>query len=533
MSVLPFIDFRSTKDSNGITDFEKSVILIYKDGLYKDYTYKGFIDKKNRKNGHGKLISPALITYEGEWYKDKPVGDFTVVYPMPDANNKLKYIGTINNKLERHGKNGALYKESTYNIEVRSLCIRDIKDLRFNTDIYRDILSLPKGEWINDIPIGCFFVYDSVGYNYYGNISLKDGNIFYEGMGCEIKSNDHTKYMFGLFENSYLMTCEKSIICDNRLLFIGSVIDGEPNYGKMIYLDKNRVFVGLFKAWFEPSTGIITKSKYDKIEKWSINDDMTCTYETPQLLCKGHFKYLLDGLPVMYGDYETRYFNGTVVKGRINYVDKDLEDTPSGKILYSNGDIYEGEISGYMRNGFGKMTYINDINIPEKYNSISSYFNNDKPIPLPSKCGICLTNESNILFLPCGHFRTCTKCFDEIFKNPVCECPYCRNEIIFLVSPEIPDNFHVRKLLKGQKYRIEKNKAGDDAILVRLSSYNNIEDCYPIESKQYRCFVCDVEDAEFICNMKLYCQNCPTPKCGHLSKDNYCDFNCVKHKIYF
>ena len=126
-----------------MTDFSKS----------KDYIYEGLVNLENQKNGFGKLISPSLISYEGEWCKDKPIGDFTILYPPDILNESVKYIGTINDKLERHGKNGVLYKGPFYTIQVRSLCIRDRKDLGINSDIYSEILKLPKGEWINDIII--------------------------------------------------------------------------------------------------------------------------------------------------------------------------------------------------------------------------------------------------------------------------------------------------------------------------------------------------------------------------------------------
>ena len=41
------------------------------------------------------------------------------------------------------------------------------------------------------------------------------------------------------------------------------------------------------------------------------------------------------------------------------------------------------------------------------------------------RCKICLTNESNVLFLPCRHFSTCTACNKKL-KN---ECHICRQRI--------------------------------------------------------------------------------------------------------
>ena len=67
-----------------MTDFSKS----------KDYIYEGLVNLENQKNGFGKLISPSLISYEGEWCKDKPIGDFTILYPPDILNESVKYIGT-------------------------------------------------------------------------------------------------------------------------------------------------------------------------------------------------------------------------------------------------------------------------------------------------------------------------------------------------------------------------------------------------------------------------------------------------------
>ena len=35
-------------------------------------------------------------------------------------------------------------------------------------------------------------------------------------------------------------------------------------------------------------------------------------------------------------------------------------------------------------------------------------------------CKICYTNELNVVFLPCGHVVSCTKCAEVLYKCPIC-----------------------------------------------------------------------------------------------------------------
>jgi baculoviral IAP repeat-containing protein 7/8 len=48
-------------------------------------------------------------------------------------------------------------------------------------------------------------------------------------------------------------------------------------------------------------------------------------------------------------------------------------------------------------------------------------------------CKICLLNEIEVVFLPCGHFTTCSKC-----AAAICKCPICRTNIRGLVRAFIP-----------------------------------------------------------------------------------------------
>ena len=148
-------------------------------------------------------------------------------------------------------------------------------------------------------------------------------------MGCKFKGKDkdNSEYMFGIYSDSCLMTYDKSIVCENRLLFIGNIVKGVQTYGKMTYLDKNRFFTGSFKGWFEPLYGIIIVKIDDTLEKWTMNDDMTCTYETSKSICSGKFKYIQNGLPVMVGYYEILYFDNI---SNISNISGTIEDGVKG-----------------------------------------------------------------------------------------------------------------------------------------------------------------------------------------------------------
>lgn len=40
------------------------------------------------------------------------------------------------------------------------------------------------------------------------------------------------------------------------------------------------------------------------------------------------------------------------------------------------------------------------------------------------KCKICIENKAIIVFVPCGHNRTCYECSEKVI-----ECPFCRKKI--------------------------------------------------------------------------------------------------------
>lgn len=49
-------------------------------------------------------------------------------------------------------------------------------------------------------------------------------------------------------------------------------------------------------------------------------------------------------------------------------------------------------------------------------------------------CCCCLSENANVLYLPCNHFNVCQKC-DKRLKKKKKPCPICRNEIKFRLYP--------------------------------------------------------------------------------------------------
>lgn len=40
-------------------------------------------------------------------------------------------------------------------------------------------------------------------------------------------------------------------------------------------------------------------------------------------------------------------------------------------------------------------------------------------------CSVCLCSEKDTVFLPCGHFHTCSECSKMVSNCPICRIPIC------------------------------------------------------------------------------------------------------------
>lgn len=49
-------------------------------------------------------------------------------------------------------------------------------------------------------------------------------------------------------------------------------------------------------------------------------------------------------------------------------------------------------------------------------------------------CIVCLTNVKEVIFVPCGHFNTCSDCNLKLVKR---NCPICRQTIINTITPDM------------------------------------------------------------------------------------------------
>lgn len=61
-----------------------------------------------------------------------------------------------------------------------------------------------------------------------------------------------------------------------------------------------------------------------------------------------------------------------------------------------------------------------DIVSTSDLNSITLYEDTET-----NECAICLCNEKNTIFIPCGHYYCCNVCSDKLR-----ECPICRSQIL-------------------------------------------------------------------------------------------------------
>jgi hypothetical protein len=48
-------------------------------------------------------------------------------------------------------------------------------------------------------------------------------------------------------------------------------------------------------------------------------------------------------------------------------------------------------------------------------------------------CIVCMSNEKNVVFAPCGHYALCTDCAIKI-KNSSGKCPICRTTIMSIID---------------------------------------------------------------------------------------------------
>lgn len=59
--------------------------------------------------------------------------------------------------------------------------------------------------------------------------------------------------------------------------------------------------------------------------------------------------------------------------------------------------------------------------------------NLDKPNPnsnnIDKECKICMDQDINAIFLPCGHVYSCISCAEQIFTSNTSNCPVCREPL--------------------------------------------------------------------------------------------------------
>lgn len=69
----------------------------------------------------------------------------------------------------------------------------------------------------------------------------------------------------------------------------------------------------------------------------------------------------------------------------------------------------------------------------EKQNSlISQLLNENQLLAEHKKCTICFDEEIQVVFIPCGHLKSCMKCAHRVHQCPFCRCRIKRFVVAYL-----------------------------------------------------------------------------------------------------
>ena len=99
------------------------------------------------------------------------------------------------------------------------------------------------------------------------------------------------------------------------------------------------------------------------------------------------------------------------------------------KNIRSDGAIYEvpAEDVGFSENAQNKFFYrIKKNNIKIITDQIDQIFEDEST----TECVICMTEEKDVVFAPCGHYCCCNACATKLNSK----CPICRGRISTIVK---------------------------------------------------------------------------------------------------
>ncbi len=340
------------------------------DGVYEGELHNG------KRDGKGKFTWPSGEIYDGDWVDDYGcshhwwrLDKHERVYPCGKGIATMKYA------------NGEIYEGEWKNGEKHGKCKMTYK----NGDIY-------DGDWKIDMKDGKGKMTYANGNVYEGQwkCNMKDGKARITTNGnitdeyyvtgqiitqeeymsgnrtgkrvytqCDtVEENDEMRYLYGVTIGMTTGIYEGDFVNHKR--------DGK---GKMTYdglndIDVGDVYEGEWKEGKKHGKGKMTYTlpyfikvidgKKEKFYKFNYKTyKPSNSYDTGDLEREG--KYPLeregewkDGKP--FGEGKFTYANGNIII---------TEDYYIGKIIYPNGDVYEGKLQKGKRHGEGKMTYVN------------------------------------------------------------------------------------------------------------------------------------------------------------------------------
>ena len=154
---------------------------------------------------------------------------------------------------------------------------------------------------------------------------------------------------------------------------------------------------------------IVYNSLYFKCDDENVDSALSYSKKTLKKIINFYKNFSFNGLPVIKGTYHVFIIdsdNSIIANYEITI------DHINNKVINNekkvNGEIKEGII--YI------ITIIADI-----YTDLD-----DKEYKKEKICTICLENNVNIIFKPCGHYVVCNDCF---LTGNLKKCPFCRAKL--------------------------------------------------------------------------------------------------------
>lgn len=194
---------------------------------------------------------------------------------------------------------------------------------------------------------------------------------------------------------------------------------------KLSYFDKNNTFSDgnavrcpSCKASYSYST--CTKCNYANIQKINCDDIEAFNNKKPDsIVCRNCNKSFLQNkvIKIMRNCIPFKFYNGEYIN--FNQPMKDLFQEKGDEIFFNNSSNYSVI---YPRTKEEEEFIIenNEVLVTNQKSEIS-------------QCSLCLSKQSESVFIPCGHRCVCLEC-GELVMSTSRKCPICQSEANFLLS---------------------------------------------------------------------------------------------------